>query len=211
MRVGFADLSIKPPNLETLRDMVETCRRLGYKILAYEAEITGIKELPSFEGIKLVPRATVRGSTRREIWEGIKLVKEKFKRRVLIAVEPLSLEALRYASVNKNVDIIRVNVGIIRFIDKSQARLFRERGWGSLEFPLSTVLKGFGLKPLYDAAFRANSFEVNFIVVSDAESVKELWSPPSIIGLLTSMGVDRLKAISWISSVPAYIVERAKL
>ncbi|MDM7274840.1 MAG: RNase P subunit p30 family protein [Thermoprotei archaeon] len=209
--MGFADLSIKPPNIETLRDMVKTCRRLGYKILAYEAEIANLREPPSFEGVKLVPRATVKGSTRGEVWEGIRLVKERFKRRVLVAVEPLSLEALRYASVNKDVDIIRVNVDIIRFIDKSQARLFRERGWGSLEFPLSTVLKGFGLKPLYDAVFRADSFDVNFIIVSDAESAMELWSPPSIIGLLASMGVDRLKAVSWISSVPAYIVDRAGL
>ncbi len=189
--------------------MVEACRRLDYKIIAYEAASLG--EPPSFEGVKLVPRATVKGSTRREVWEGIRFVKEKFKRRVLIAVEPSSLEALRYASVNKDVDIIRVNVDIIKFIDKSQARLFRERGWGSLEFPLSTVLKGFGLKPLYDAASRAYMFKVNFIIVSDAESIEELWSPHSIVGLLASMGVDRLKAISWISSVPAYIVDRAGL
>ncbi|MCX8195520.1 MAG: hypothetical protein N3F67_00315 [Acidilobaceae archaeon] len=155
-------------------------------------------------GIAAVPRVTVEGSTRQEVRRAL----EEVRRGALVAVRALSLDALRYSSVNKRVHLIRVEPGLEKFIDKSELRLFKARGWGALEVSLREARSRRGLAYLYEACHRAHLLDVNLVISSDAEMPEDLWSPLAAIGLLASMGIPSWRAKSWMTSVPAYVLDR---
>ncbi|MCS7107212.1 MAG: hypothetical protein NZ902_03810 [Acidilobaceae archaeon] len=149
-------------------------------------------------------RVTVEGSTRAEVRRALD---RAHRRGVIMAVRPRSLDALRYSSVSKSVHIIRVEQEVEKFIDKSEARLFKSRGWGALELSLNE-LRGRQLSLLYNVSHKAHALDLNLVISSDASSAEELWSPLSVIGLLSSFGIPSWRAKSWITSVPSYVMDR---
>ncbi|MEB3787810.1 MAG: hypothetical protein GSR78_03540 [Desulfurococcales archaeon] len=182
----YYDLSIINPTSETLA----AARRLGYTIVGSQKEPGGD------EVVKVVRRVHVKGSTRKEI---ARALGKTVKGEVLVVVEPLSLEAARYAAVNKKVHLIRVAPGMQRIIDRSTKRLFEERGWGAIELTLKPATlgeKGW-FRYLYISLRKAYSLDIPVVVVSDAESEWELWHPRSAAGLAELAGIPGDAALSW--------------
>ncbi len=196
----YYDLSIANPTDETLA----TARRLGYTIVGSQ------KEPGDAKGVRVVRRIHVKGSTRKEIAKALsKTVREK----VLVVVEPLSLEAARYAAVNKRVHLIRVAPGLQRIIDRSTKRLFEERGWGAIELTLKPATldeKGW-FRYLYISLRKAYSLDIPVVLVSDAESRWELWHPRSVAGLAELAGIPGDAALSWFHNSARRIVTVAGL
>lgn len=188
--------------------MLKRARELGFSRLSVELpeglEWGEVERAAGELGIRVVPRVTVEGSTRAEVRRALDRVA---RRGVLKAVRPRSLDALRYASVSKGVHLVRVEQGVERFIDRSEARLFRSRGWGALELSLAE-LGSRQLALLYDVSHKAHSLDLNLVISSDASSPQEMWSPLSVIGLLSSFGIPAWRAKSWLTSVPSYVVDR---
>ncbi len=213
MRVGYADLSIKPVDEDSALRMIKLASRLGYKLVAIEhrdgLDLERIAETARSEGVKVVRRITVRGSTRSELRVALERAWEITGGNALLVVEAESLDAARYAGVNKRVHILRIKPGTEFFIDKSQLRLFKSRGWGVFEVSLSQLVRGSSIGYLYEVVDRVTRLNARAIVVSDAVDEYTMWSPASIVGLLHSLGLRPEQAIAWISSSPASIVSIA--
>ena len=213
MRIGYADLSIKPGDEDLALTMVRLASKLGYRIIAIEhrdsIDIERVSEIAGGEGVKVIRRVTIRGSSRAEVRAALDRIRDTLGGGVLVVVEAESLDAARYAGVNKRVHILRVKPGAEVFVDKSQQRLFKSRGWGVFEIPLSYAIEGRSIGYLYEVVDRVRRLNVRAIAVSDAVDEYSMWSPASIVGLLYSLGLKPDQAVSWISSSPAFIVSLA--
>ena len=149
----------------------------------------------------VIPRFTVRASTRREARRGL----DGAPRDSLIVVEATAAEAARYAAVNKLVDVLRLPPRLSYLVDRSTSRLFRERGWGLVEISLgglSADTAGRILPSLASALRRAEAYGVPVAVVSDAEDPLGLWHPYEIAGLAEALGIPWHRGLSWISTSP---------
>ncbi len=196
----YYDLSIHDVSRETLA----LARRLGYKLVGSEnsAEAEDI--------VRIVRRVHVKGSTRRDIARALSNIRTG---RALVVVEPLSMEAARYAAVNKSVHVIRVAPGMHRVIDRSTKRLFEERGWGALEVTLrpAALRHRSWMRYLYISLRKAYSLDIPLVVVSDARSRWELWHPRSIAGLAEVAGIPGDAALAWFSNSARRVVMEAGL
>ncbi|MEM0340210.1 MAG: RNase P subunit p30 family protein [Acidilobaceae archaeon] len=211
---SFADLSLKPKDTETAVEMLRLARSLGYKLVCLEAsdsiDYGIVSKLSEDLGLRLCLRVTVEGRTRKEVRVKIDQVKKSLKKDFfLLAVSAKDLDALRYSATCKEVVLTRVEPGAERFIDRSQVRLFAQRGWGAVELVLRPVLVENKLDYLYVAITRALRSGLEVIVSSDSRDVWEMWSPYHIVGLLVALGVPEAIARTWISSAGARVVERA--
>jgi RNase P/RNase MRP subunit p30 len=213
MKIGYADLSIRPADDDVALRMIKLASRLGYKILAVEyrdnLDMGRLASVARGEGVRIVTRVTVRGATRSDIRVALDRVWDLVGGKALVVVEAESIDVARYAGVNKRVHVLRVKPGTEVFIDKSQERLFRSRGWGAFEIPLSYVSRGASIGYLYEVVDRVRRLNVRAIAVSDAVDEYTMWSPVSIIGLLHTLGLRPEQAASWVSSSPASIVSMA--
>jgi RNase P/RNase MRP subunit p30 len=212
MRIGYADLSIKPGDEDVALNMIRLASKLGYRILAVEhrdsIDLERVAEIAGSEGVKVIRRVTIRGSSRADVRAALDKVWGSLGG-ALVVVEAESLDAARYAGVNKRVHALRVKPGAEAFIDKSQERLFKSRGWGAFEIPLSYVIEGRSIGYLYEVVYRVRRLNVRAAAVSDAVDEYMLWSPASVVGLLYSLGLKPGQAVSWISSSPAFIASLA--
>ncbi len=210
----FYDLSVKPRNPDEAISIIKLAARMGIKGVAiertvFDGDMNRVKDEASKLGVKVFFRHTVAASTRREARKGI----DSAPRNAIVVVEARSLEVLRYAAVNKRVDVIRPGPGMeVHATDKSQARLFRERGWGFVEV---------SLRPLAEGEIREGSWRrvhltirrgfgngVNLILVSDASAPEELWSPRSMVGIAVAAGIPEQAALSMVYNNPYRAVAR---
>lgn len=210
----FYDLSVRPRSLDDAVEMARLAARLGIKGLAVEysafnGDMEPLKIEASKLGLRVFTRYTVTAATRREARKGL----DSAPRNAIVVVEALSLDVLRYAAVNKRVDVIRPGPGVEAYAtDRSQARLFRERGWGFVEATL---------KPLVDEGVRESSWRrihliirrgygngVSVVLVSDASRPEELWSPRSIMGVVVAAGIPEQAAASIVYGNPYRVVAR---
>jgi len=215
MGLWYADLSIRPPDDDVAVEMVKLAARLGYKLIAIEyrenLDFEKIHRVALSEGVRVVKRVTIRGSTRAEVRRALDKLGEFLAGKAIVSVEPESLDAARYAGVNKAVHTIKVKPGMESVVDVSQVRLFENRGWGAFEIPLVYVFKPNGWSYIVEVVRRALRLKAKFarfIAVSDASDIYSMWSPASIIGLLASLGLQPEIAASWVSSSPASIASR---
>ncbi|MEM4901223.1 MAG: RNase P subunit p30 family protein [Acidilobaceae archaeon] len=196
--------------MDSAIEILRLAKRLSYKTLGLEVnEKLDLEELSSKArelNIDIVFRVIVKGETRLELRRALDSIEYK-RRNLLVIASPETLDALRYSSTNKRVHIVRVKPSLEKYIDKSQVRLFRERGWGAIEISIGEVIRSTNISYLYEITRRAHILDVNTVIVSDASTLEELWSPHSIIGLLVSLGIPYWRAKSWLSSVPAYIID----
>lgn len=205
---GFLDLSVRPPSPEALEEIARQAARLGIEGLGvdYSAGAAG----RSVGDVRLIPRFTVRASTRREA----RMQLEKAPRKAVVVLEATGLDALRYGGVSKLVDVVRPGPGLEHYaVDQSQARLFRERGWGAVEVPVR------GLHEARPGAWRrfmlvvrrAYSSGVPLVLVSDAGGPLELWHPMSLAGLLVLAGIPEDRALASIYNEPVRVAARKGL
>lgn len=217
---GFVDLSIRPKSVDDLERILEAAPLFGVE--GFGVECTTLEGGPagggcpdalqaaSRQGLKLYPRFTVPASTRREARRGI----EAAPRDSLVVVEARSLDALRYAGVNKRVDVIRPAPGLeARAADSSQARLFEERGWGAIEYPVSRLLgKSVTAWRRFIAMTRmAFSHGIPLVLVSDARDPLGLWHPASLHGLLAAAGLPEDRAWALLVNSPLRVLRRRGL
>jgi len=204
----FYDLSVKPRNTDEAVSIVKLAARMGIKGVAieytvFEGDLDRVKDEASKLGVKVLFRYTVSATSRREARKGI----DSAPRNAIIVVEARSLEVLRYAAVNKRVDIIRPGPGMeVHATDRSQARLFRERGWGFVEVSLRPLAEGEikegSWRRVHIMIRRSFGNGVNLVLVSDAPTPEYLWSPKSIVGIAVAAGIPEQAALSMVYNNP---------
>ncbi|MEB2836710.1 MAG: hypothetical protein GSR80_000660 [Desulfurococcales archaeon] len=175
--------------------------------MALGAPKEAVSEPKCVEGVLVIPRFTIRASTRREARRGL----DAAPRGSLVVVEATAADAARYAAVNKLVDVLRLPPRLSYLVDRSTARLFRERGWGLVEISLgglSADTAGRILPPLASALRRAEAYGVPVAVVSDAGDPLSLWHPYEVAGLAESLGIPWHRGLSWISTAPLSVLAR---
>ncbi len=210
----FVDLSVRPGSLDDFKEIARTAKDMGICVLGLDCEslelsVDEARSLSEKLGVVMVCRAVLKGSRRRDI--AVKL--RSTNRNTLIVVEAETLDVARYAAVKKSIDIIRVTPESYNLIDRSQARLFRERGWGAIEISLKPVLEDpeSALPRLIPALRRAYAYGIDLILVSDASNPYELIHPRSAAGIASLAGIPGDYALSYVSTVPRSILERRRL
>lgn len=185
---------------------------MGYSLLGIERNASidwdRLLSVAAEKKIKILGVVIVSGSTRAEMRRSMEESKGKGE---LVVAAPRSLDALRYSSVRKEIHLVKIVRGMEKYVDASQATLFRNRGWGAVEVSLSELWRSGGVSFLYEVMRRAYELKVDLVVTSGATSAEELWSPQAVIGLISSFSISRMKALSWITSVPARIAELSSL
>ncbi len=196
---------MSPRSPEDLGAIAGLARRLGYRALGAPEEF--VSRPTCVDGVLVIPRFTVRASTRREARKGL----DGAPRDSLVVVEATAADAARYASVNKLVDVLRLPPRLSYLVDRSTARLFRERGWGLVEVSLgglSADTAGRILPSLASALRRAEAYGVPVAVVSDARDPLGLWHPYEVAGLAEALGIPWHRGLSWITTTPLTILSR---
>ncbi|MEB3851755.1 MAG: hypothetical protein LRS49_04140 [Desulfurococcales archaeon] len=207
MSGGYVDLSVTPRGVGDLKAIASTARRMGYTVLGAP---TGVAGAPTcVDGVLVVPRYVVRASTRREAARGL----ASAPRGALVVVEAESQDVARYAAVNKRVDVLRLPYRMLRLVDRSTARLFRERGWGLVEVSLRPITEGrLGLLArLFTALRRAEAYSVPLALVSDADGPLGLWHPYSLAGLASLSGLPIERGLALASTAPRRALARRRL
>ncbi len=202
----YADLRVRPREAEELRRILLLARRLGYSTVAVElGSVDGgeARRIGEEAGVRVVTRVTLRAATRREA----RLALDRAPRADIVALAPTALDAARYAAVNKRIHIVRVEPGMERIVDASEARLLWEKGWGALEVSLSEALRGDWR--YLSVLRRAYAFNADTVLVSDASDETGLWSPYHVRGLLRSLGLPPSMADVWLGSAPSRLLRAA--
>ncbi len=199
---GYVDLSVAPGG--DLEVLAVTARRLGIRVLGVPVDL--VSEPSCLEGVLLIPRFLARASTRREA----ALLLRGAPNKALVVVEARSPDVARYAAVNKRVDVVRLPHQLLGLVDRSTARLFRERGWGVVEASLSPIMEGKAgaLSKLFSAIRRSEAYGVPLALVSDARDPLELWHPYATAGLASLSGLPWERALSLVSTAPLRAVAR---
>ncbi|GAB6147696.1 RNase P subunit p30 family protein [Stetteria hydrogenophila] len=205
---AFYDLSVRPRTVEEAVSLLRVAARLGVKGVAvestvFEGDLGEVEREASRLGVRVFLRHTVSAATRREARRGI----DSAPRNAIVVVEARSLEVLRYAAVNKRVDLIRPGPGLEAYAtDRSQARLFRERGWGFVEVTLRPLtvrgLREDSWRRIHLMIRRGFGNGVSLVFVSDASEPGELWSPAGIAGIPVVAGIPEHAALSAVYNNP---------
>ena len=119
----YVDLSIRPRDLDELKAMVKVMVRFRVRAAAMEYGIVDhweAKSIASKAGVKLSLRATIKASTRREARLKLDRITSEAPEVEIVALEPLGLDAARYAAANRRVDVIRVEPGMERIVDRGR-------------------------------------------------------------------------------------------
>jgi len=208
----FIDLSVMPRKPEYLSDIAFLAARLGYSALGVdcvEHKNDMLREVERESKIRIVCRALIRGENRRAIAQKL----HRLPRDHVVVVEAENLDVARYAAVKKRVDIIRLSGRGLAALDRSQARLFKERGWGAIELSLKPVITDphRNLQRFITAVRKAVAFGIDLIIVSDAGTPEELIPPYSAAGIVSLSGLPGEYALSFISNSPLSILIRRGL
>ena len=200
----YIDLSIAPASHSDLESIASLASRLGYGALGVPHSLVG--EPKCMHGILLFPRYNIKASTRREA----RMALDRSPRNALIVVEAAALDAARYAAVNKRVDVLRLPLRLVGLIDRSTARLFRERGWGLVEVSLHPLLEAGGeaISPLAAALRRAEAYSIPLALSSDARDPLELWPPRGVAALAEILGIPWERGVSLLTTNPLSALSR---
>jgi len=205
----FADLYIKPKSTDEALNMIARARSMKIGLLGIDAgsiiDSDEVNRQASRLGVKIYYIYVVEGERRSEIARHVR----RAPRNAIITVTPWSIDAARYAAVNKRVHIIRIPPGMERIVDRSTAKLFRDRGWGAVELVLRNLLSSWrdseGWRHYYLAMRRAYAYGLNVVLSSGAEYQHEMWHPYQMAGIASLAGVPGEHALTWVSSTPSYI------
>ncbi len=206
----FTDLYIRPDNTIEALNMISYAKRMKIGMIGIDLrsdiDLDKVTEYAGKLGIRIIYRYDVEGKRRSEI---AKLLR-RAPRNAIVTIIPQSIDAARYAAVNKRVHMIRIPLGMEKIADKSTAKLFRDRGWGAIEVVLHYLLgsqRNNKWKHYYVTLRRAYSYNINVVLSSGARNIHEMWHPYQMAGIASLAGVPGEHAITWVSSVPAYITQ----
>ncbi len=209
----FVDLSINPKDHRSLKDMLLFIKnKFDVKVVGLKyGNLCGIaKELGETIGVKVVCRVELEGNTRGEIAKV--LLKVKGLSDVLNVAKIRTLDVARYAAVKKDIDILRFEPEAYRFIDKSQSKLLKNKGYKPIELSLrETIISPDKLPNLLNSIRRTFSYGIDLILVSDATRIQELVHPISMASIAALAGIPEILALSYVSAVPLSVIKRKNL
>ncbi len=200
----YVDIYTNPPNDEAFERILVEAEKLGYcKVGApYNLKPRGARR------VEHLPLFLVEASTRREVARA--LARIPVKGRAIVLVKPQGLDAARYACVNKRVAGLLLEPGGERFVDRSTANLFRERGWGIVVVPLTYIAEAPRSRRIwrfyYLALRKAYAYGISVALASGASSEWGLWHPYSAAGVAELFGIPGDYARLWLSSSPASLL-----
>ncbi|AAK41036.1 RNase P subunit p30 [Saccharolobus solfataricus] len=168
--------------------IVESCI-LNSKLFPY-AKRLGYNTIFSEDGLVGIKRVTIKVENGNQLKKAFK--KQFVSKEVLVFVKPLSIDALKYAVINKRVNAVVLDDDNIRIFKKSMLNLLRSYG----KFVEISLKSSSGL--LYNAILFAYKWIPNIIFSSYASSFDEIWSPISKISYLTVLGADEEEAYKFV-------------
>ncbi len=187
----YADLCLAP-RVEHVEAMARMLSEWGIKLVGVEASSPNVEVRKTLEvfksyGIEALTRITIEASSRRELLQAIRAARRRFD---ILAVKPRTGETARLAARDGRVDLVVLEPGMARYMDRSEALLLRQGG-GMIEIQLASVmsLSPRRLRGFMIIARRAAVYEAPFTVSSCATSLWELWHPQAVRSLLVSVGV----------------------
>jgi len=157
-------------------------------------------------GIDVLRRVTIRA---RNAMEVSRLAAEARRRGYdIIAVEPMSDEAMRYGGRDERIDLVVVKPGYAKLVDNSQAGLHR-LGGGGVEIQVTRLLDTTnGLRTMLVATRRAVAYNVPLVYSTCARRVHDYIPPRSLEALATVLGAPPSYAKAFVYANPWSIARR---
>ncbi len=204
------DLCMRPRSLRDAAELAGLAAYTGVGGVALEVDDRLWPEARrAFEdaGLEVLRRVTV---TARRAGEVTSLAHEARRRGYdIVAVEPLSDEAARYAARDHNVDLVVYRPGLGRLIDASEAALLR-MGGGAVELQARLAEREGGLRYAMVAARRATAYNVPLVVSTCASNTYEYTPPRGLEALLRVLGVPGNYAKAFVYSYPWRVARRRR-
>ena len=200
----YIDFYTNPPNDEALERILLEADKLGYCKIGAPHNLK-----PGIAGrVEHLPLILIEASTRRDVARA--LARIPGKKRAIVLVKPQGLDAARYACVNKRIAGLLLEPGGEKFVDRSTANLFRERGWGIVVVPLAYIAEAPKSRRIWRFYYltlrKAYAYGINVALASGATSEWELWHPYSAAGVAELFGIPGDYARLWLSSAPASLL-----
>ncbi len=199
----FADAGIEPDSTDRLGELLCRMKRLGFSMACVRVdsgiEWSVVEQEARRCGIAVVRKVVVKASTRREA----RIALDTAPRAEVVSLEPLALDAARYAAANKRVNLVRVEPGMERALDRGEVRILRAKGFGAFEVSLRHAIEGgVGVLKFYHRVFRrAFGLRAPLVISSGARDVLELWEPRSAAAFIAAIsGVPFEAALRWLST-----------
>ncbi|MCE4614874.1 MAG: hypothetical protein F7B60_05050 [Desulfurococcales archaeon] len=195
----YVDLSVTPEHCESLTSICTKARSLGFKLIGINASLLKKCDIIGND-LTLIPRIVLEDT-------GVKDLRNKSRDlNGLVVVIVDKLTSLRHVPSIKNIDVIRINPEMAKYIDKSQARLL-SRTVKLLELPLPAFTSS--KNNLYRFAIairRMHAYDIPYTLVSDAKNKHELWHPKMMKGLLELLGIPEPYSLMPITSFPLRVL-----
>ena len=216
---GYIDTCMRPSNTEDALGILRDASKLGYKALVFEydefVDMSAVARAADERGIRIFWRITVRAGDRKSIK---KALGSRPSRVSLVALEPLSYEAARYAARSRSIHILTIGPGMEKYIDRSTLTLFEQRGWGLAEIQLTGLSDLLvdpparaeqRLKHVFVAMRKAAGYGIPASVASCAETRWDLVHPQHVAGIASLAGVPPEVSVRWLTVDPARMLSVA--
>ena len=214
----YVDTCIRPSSTDDALEIIGVLASLGYRAVIVERDEmidpTKVEKRARELGLLIAWRRTGRASGRKSARRHAEAARGD-----VVAVIPLTQEAARYAAQSRSIHIIVAEPGLERLVDRSTLTLFRQRGWGLVEIPLSYVLDAAResehrlevvLRHVFTAFRRAAGYGVPLGIASCAENRWGVFHPFHIVGLASLAGVPEEVSLRWLSEYPLRLLAASR-
>ncbi len=206
----YTDFYVNPQDPDVLEGIIEKLKKLGYCRVGIDYRFYKSINLERINryGISLFWVNIIEASTRKEAAR--KLSSSGKAGKPLNLVVARNINVARYASVNKRFAGLYLLPGHEKYVDKSTFKLFKERGWGVLVFPLRFLLEPVKSRRtwrFYYIGFRrAYAYGISIALASAATNPGEVWHPYSAAGVASLFGIPGEIGRIWLSSSPLSVL-----
>ncbi|MCE4605819.1 MAG: hypothetical protein F7B59_00600 [Desulfurococcales archaeon] len=201
---SYIDLSVNPEECGSLTPICEKARLLGYKLIGVNKDFLEKCNVKCYD-LTFIPRVVLEEKNLGDLRKKARNLDSL----VVVTVDKLS--DLRRVPLVRNVNVIRINPDMAKYIDKSQARLLaRSMKLLELPLPIFTSTKN-NLYRFAIAIRRMHAYDIPYALVSDAKSAYELWHPRMVKGLLELLGIPEPYSLMPITSYPLRILGKSVL
>lgn len=176
--------------------LVETCV-INSSLFPY-LEKCGYTYFLSEDGLLGYKRITIKARNFKSVINFLKSNPRGF-----VFVEPLSVDALKYAILDERITGIVLSPQNLHVFKKTMLNLIRQ-----YDKPVEVQLKNFSSLVLRKFIIWSYKWIMTPIVSSCAEKFNEIWSPISKISLLVVHGADEEEAIHWIYFSPQKLLSK---
>ena len=204
---AYIDFYIKPMRQSEIEKMFARLKGLGYAKVGVDSSLynkINIKKIGEKYGVRVFWINLIEATNRREAARKLSMIEKTPN--ALNLIHARGVDAARYAGTSKKLAGMLLEPGYEKFVDKSTAKLFRDRGWGIIVIPLKYLLGAPKSRRIwrfyYLSLRRAYAYNINISLASAASTPEELWHPYSAAGVASLFGVPGEFARLWLSSSP---------